>query len=131
MERLVELRDKELLSEKSFEKAGAVVRITTEDGSLGTRGLVTVATEVAIAESRPGMVYACGPVGMLEAVDRLCANHGLPRQLSWEAHMRCGIGLCGSCELPASESGSGEIGHAPCQGSGWLVCLDGPVSCSE
>jgi hypothetical protein len=25
--------------------------------------------------------------------------------------MRCGIGLCGSCEV----------------GSGWLTCLDGPV----
>ncbi|MFX1412146.1 MAG: hypothetical protein ACFFA6_17535, partial [Promethearchaeota archaeon] len=104
-----------------FERAGATVRVTTEDGSLGTRGLVTIAAEAAITEARPDTVYACGPVPMLEAVDRLCAAHSLPRQLSWEAHMRCGMGLCGSCELPIP-------GY---QGSGWLVCRDGPVSFSE
>lgn len=101
-----------------FERAGAAVRVTTEDGSLGTKGLVTAALEAAIAENRPDGVYACGPVKMLEAVDRLCKAHRLPRQLSWEAHMRCGIGLCGSCELLTPSAP-----HA-----GWLVCLDGPVA---
>ena len=57
------------------------------------------------------MVYACGPTGMLQAVADRCASLGLTAQLSWEAHMRCGIGLCGSCEV----------------GNGWLTCLDGPV----
>ena len=57
------------------------------------------------------MVYACGPTGMLQAVADRCATLGLTAQLSWEAHMRCGIGLCGSCEV----------------GNGWLTCLDGPV----
>jgi dihydroorotate dehydrogenase electron transfer subunit len=107
----------ELLLTEAFERAGADVRVTTEDGSRGTRGLVTAAVEAAIAEARPAAVTACGPEGMLTAVDRLCAAHGLPRQLSWEAHMRCGIGLCGSCELPPGKS----------RGAGWLVCLDGPV----
>lgn len=110
-----------------FEHTGAPVLVSTEDGSLGIRGLVTAAMETVIAEHRPDTVYACGPVKMLEAVDQLCANHSLPRQLSWEAHMRCGMGLCGSCELPAPEPDQ----RAACQGSGWLVCLDGPVSFAE
>ncbi|MBN1889377.1 MAG: hypothetical protein JW850_15385 [Thermoflexales bacterium] len=101
-----------------FERIGAAVRVTTEDGSLGTKGLVTAALEAAIAQDRPDGVYACGPVKMLEAVDRLCEAHRLPRQLSWEAHMRCGMGLCGSCELLAP----------PAPQAGWLVCLDGPVA---
>ena len=40
-----------------------------------------------------------------------CQPLNLPVQVAWEAHMRCGIGLCGSCEA----------------GQGWLTCLDGPV----
>jgi len=105
----------DVLLAADFAGAGAAVRITTEDGSLGTPGLVMVALETAIFEVRPHMVYACGPVNMLEAVNRLCARHSLPCQLSWEALIRCGMGLCGSCELS----------HA-----GWLVCRDGPVSFS-
>ncbi len=104
----------EVLLADEFAAAGARVRLATEDGSLGDRGLVTVAAASAIAERRPEMVYACGPGPMLEAMARLCADHNLPHQLSWEAHIRCGLGLCGSCERP---------------GTGWLVCRDGPVSC--
>jgi dihydroorotate dehydrogenase electron transfer subunit len=99
---------------EAFERTGADVVITTEDGSLGTAGLVTVASEAAIQRRPPDVVYACGPVPMLEAVERQCRAHGLPHQLSWEAHMRCGIGLCGSCELEGRD--------------GWLACQDGPVS---
>ena len=102
----------EVLLADEFAAAGAGVRITTEDGSGGAPGLVTAAMEAAIAGRRPDEVYACGPVPMLEAVDRLCVEHDLPCQLSWEAHIRCGLGLCGSCERP---------------GTGWLVCRDGPV----
>jgi dihydroorotate dehydrogenase electron transfer subunit len=52
---------------------------------------------------------------MLEALEKLCMLRDVPHQLSWEAHMRCGIGLCGSCELQVRS------------GAGWLTCLDGPV----
>jgi dihydroorotate dehydrogenase electron transfer subunit len=99
---------------EAFERLGASVVITTEDGSLGTAGLVTDATEAVIRARTPDAVYACGPVPMLEAVERQCLRHDLPHQLSWEAHMRCGIGLCGSCELEGRD--------------GWLACGDGPVS---
>lgn len=91
---------------------GVETHITTDDGSLGTRGLVTLATQTAIQDRRPDMVYACGPAPMLEAIDRQCEAYNLPRQLAWEAHVRCGLGLCGSCELDQT---------------GWLVCRDGPV----
>jgi dihydroorotate dehydrogenase electron transfer subunit len=113
----------DVLLADDFQRVGACVRIATEDGSLGMMGQVTSATEAAIHNERPDTVYACGPVKMLEAIDWQCETHQLPRQLSWEAHMRCGIGLCGSCELPFSQSASQR-------GSGWLVCLDGPVSFS-
>lgn len=87
--------------------------LATEDGSAGLAGLATdaMAPALAAAPAETGMVYACGPTGMLRAVAAICQARGLPVQLSWEAPMRCGIGLCSSCEV----------------GDGWLTCLDGPV----
>jgi dihydroorotate dehydrogenase electron transfer subunit len=110
----------DVLLVEQLRAAGAQVHVATEDGSLGRRGLITAAIGEAILAQRPDCVYSCGPVRMLEAIDVLCETSGLPRQLSWEAHMRCGIGLCGSCEL--------HDVHASGIQSGWLTCLDGPVS---
>ncbi|NJN84229.1 MAG: hypothetical protein HC802_19415 [Caldilineaceae bacterium] len=58
-------------------------------------------------------IYACGPHGMLAALAELGEELGLPSQLSWEAYMRCAIGICGACEQDGS-----------------LLCLDGPVLAS-
>jgi dihydroorotate dehydrogenase electron transfer subunit len=108
---------KSVSSVQSVEK----LRITTEDGTLGERGLVTQAVEAAIAAHRPDCVYACGPVPMLTALVRQCQGHSLPHQFSWEAHLRCGMGICGSCELDAQTRQATNIP------AGWLVCRDGPV----
>jgi dihydroorotate dehydrogenase electron transfer subunit len=99
--------------------------ITTEDGTLGTQGLVTQATADAIASHRPYCVYACGPLPMLTALAKQCRKHDLPHQLSWEAHIRCGMGICGDCELDAKTRQAANIP------AGWLVCKDGPVSFSS
>lgn len=97
-----------------FRRDGADVRVATEDGSLGTQGLVTGIMETSIEANSPDVVYACGPLPMLEVVESHCLSRGLPHQLSWEARMRCGMGLCGTCEVPGRD--------------GWLACTDGPVS---
>ncbi len=84
--------------------------VTTEDGSLGQKGLVTDVVEPLLAAGAVDTLYGCGPHGMLVALARLARRYGVPAQLSWEAYMRCGLGLCGSCE------------H-----EGRLLCLEGPV----
>lgn len=106
-------RQADLLLTKAFETLGMPLWLTTEDGSAGRQGLVTEAIPEVLASSLipPTGVYACGPTGMLNAVANWSAEAHIPAQLSWEAHMRCGLGLCGSCEI----------------GAGWLTCLDGPV----
>ena len=68
-------------------------------------------TRSSCGERQVDTLYACGPNGMLAALEQLALQAGVPAQLSWEAHMRCGIGVCGSCE----------------HGDGLLVCRDGPV----
>jgi dihydroorotate dehydrogenase electron transfer subunit len=99
-------------------QAGIDVNIATEDGSLGIKGLVTTGLKETLAQDTIAMVYACGPARMLQAVAEVCKTQMVPCQLSWEALMRCGMGLCGSCELEA------EFGEP----AGWLVCMDGPIS---
>jgi dihydroorotate dehydrogenase electron transfer subunit len=86
------------------------VHVTTEDGSRGQPGRVTDALAPRVAAGEVDGIYACGPHGMLAALSALGAAAGIPCQLSWEAYMRCGIGICGACE------------H-----EGKVLCLDGPV----
>lgn len=100
----------DLLLVRALRMAGADVIATTEDGSQGERGLVTEAAGRMAEFDPPSTLYACGPHAMLGAVRSLASAKGLPAQLSWEAYMRCAIGICGSCE------------H-----EGVLLCADGPV----
>lgn len=100
----------DLLLVDALEATGAEVVVTTEDGSRGLTGLVTDAVGPMLAVDPPDTLYACGPHGMLAALEAMAAAAGVTAQLSWEAYMRCGVGLCGSCE------------HR-----GLLLCADGPV----
>jgi dihydroorotate dehydrogenase electron transfer subunit len=103
----------DLLLVEAFKALDIPLWLTTEDGSLGRQGLATDALSTVMATSpvKPQVVYACGPTGMLQAVAEQCAGENIAVQLAWESYMRCGLGLCGSCEV----------------GEGWLTCLDGPV----
>lgn len=83
---------------------------TTEDGSQGAPGRVTDVLEPLLASQEVDGIFACGPHGMLDALTRLAGRYGVACQLSWEAYMRCAMGICGACE------------HA-----GQVLCLDGPV----
>ena len=100
----------ELLYVDRFERLPVPVHAATEDGSRGTRGLVTEVVAPLLASGRFDRLCACGPEGMLDNLAALCLRAGVPGELSWEAYMRCGIGICGACE------------HAT-----RLVCMDGPV----
>jgi dihydroorotate dehydrogenase electron transfer subunit len=111
----------DLLLVEDFQAAGCEVRIATEDGSRGQKGLITSITAQAMNDFKPDRLYACGPEAMLVALAEQCKAHKLPAQLSWEALMRCGIGICGSCELDAAVR---EKTGIP---AGWLTCQDGPV----
>ena len=96
----------------NYAKTGSTLQLLTctEDGSSGVQGRVTDLLEERLAAGEFDLICACGPDGMLAALDRMGGRYGVPRQLSWEAYMRCGIGICGSCE------------H-----DGRVLCLDGPV----
>jgi dihydroorotate dehydrogenase electron transfer subunit len=111
----------EVLLTDAFTAIGCHLHINTDDGSLGSQGLVTQAVSQVLDTQTIDTLYGCGPLPMLSALAHICREARLPHQLSWEALMRCGIGLCGSCELPEAVCRNAGIP------TGWLACMDGPV----
>jgi len=101
---------RDLLLVDAFEACGGEVHLVTEDGSRGSKGLVTDVVAPMLDADAPDTLYGCGPGGMLNALQQLAGGSGVPSQLCWEKYMRCGIGVCGSCE------------H-----EGMLLCTEGPV----
>ena len=108
-----------LLLVDAFERLGCGLVLTTEDGSCGEQGLITSPISRLTASRSFDTLYACGPGAMLSALAAICNENRLDYQLSWEAKMRCGMGLCGSCEVFQSQ----DANLPP----GWLACFDGPV----
>lgn len=88
--------------------------ITSDDGSIGQKGFATGAAEKLMGEKKYDTVYSCGPEKMMAGLAGICSRKKVKFQFSLERYMKCGIGLCGECEL-----------------SGMLVCRDGPVFSGE
>ena len=88
------------------------VEFTTEDGSRGTRGLVT---DLLGPRLGPGVeVYTCGPDRMMARVASLCEAAGVPCEASLESPMACGYGVCLGCAVPRRDS------------TYLYACVDGP-----
>jgi dihydroorotate dehydrogenase electron transfer subunit len=83
-----------------FERLGVELVLTTEDGSRGVHGRVTVPLERDLTTARNICLYACGPEPMLAAVARLAAASNHRVQVSVERVMGCGLGGCYSCVIP-------------------------------
>lgn len=93
--------------------------ITTEDGSTGLIGKVTDVLAEIIETNKVEILYSCGPMGMLEAINKIAVEMNVIHQCSIEESMACGIGVCMTCVLPIK----GEDGVIRMLRS----CIDGPV----
>jgi dihydroorotate dehydrogenase electron transfer subunit len=82
---------------------GVGLHLTTEDGTIGTKGLVTAALEARLEahRGRAVRVMGCGPNGMLWAIGRIAKARDVPCFISLEENMACGIGVCLGCAIPA------------------------------
>ncbi len=97
------------------------IMVATEDGSMGFKGLVTPLLEEVLSKNKETAfnVMTCGPFPMMHAVAALCSRYAARCQVSLEARMACGSGLCLGCAVPSA-------------GEGYLhVCREGPVFDSE
>lgn len=105
-----------------FERLGVRVVLSTEDGSRGTAGRITVPLGQALdALPRRANVrlYVCGPTPMMHAVAQLAATHDRACDVSLEQVMGCGLGGCYSCVVLARDAG----------GTPHFIrsCIEGPV----
>jgi len=107
-------RAQDVILAEHIRSFGCPVYPATEDGSLGHKGLATDVAEALLRDQPNAAVYACGPEPMLEKLARMCYTSHAPGQFSMERLMKCGLGVCGSCD------------HG-----GLLVCKDGPVFSTE
>lgn len=98
--------------------------VTTDDGSFGRKGFVTVHLEnwLTNAKYRPSeiVIFSCGPEAMLAEVAKVAEKHNVDCQVSMERMMACGIGLCQSCAVDVKQAGSKDAVYKLC-------CKDGPV----
>ena len=95
------------------------VTITTDDGSLGQRGWVSDVLPDIIRRTGAGVVYGCGPMGMLRSITEVAAAEGAVAQVAVEESMACGVGVCMTCVMPVE----GKDGVTRMVRS----CVEGPV----
>lgn len=111
-------RDQDTFLKEEFEPYGDVY-VSTEDGSVGTKGNVIDAVREQAVQG--AVIYACGPTPMLKGVKAYAAEMGLEAQISLEERMACGIGACLACVCKSKE----VDGHTHVHNK--RVCRDGPV----
>lgn len=73
--------------------------ITTDDGSLGQKGIVTDALRDVIKRKTISQIVAVGPLPMMQAVSELTRAHKIPTLVSLNALMIDGTGMCGCCRV--------------------------------
>lgn len=108
----------DLIDLPRLRRLGMNLMLSTDDGSQGFRGVVTE----ALQHHRPHIgrafrVYGCGPEPMLAALQELALAQAWPGELSLEAPMPCGVGVCLGCIKPSRSH----------PGTYVRVCHDGPV----
>ena len=112
---IVGFRNKDIvILEDEFKACSDELRIMTDDGSYGTKGVVTAALdELVAAGNQYDLVITIGPLIMMKFVVKTCQKHGLKSIVSMNPIMIDGTGMCGGCRLTVG----GETKFA---------CVDGP-----
>ena len=115
-------RNNDLFLKDEFTSYGKVI-VSTEDGSVGTKGNVIDA--IRENDVQGDIIFACGPTPMLRGVKAYAQEKGLKAQLSLEEKMACGIGACLACVCQSKEVDS----HTHVLNK--RLCKDGPVFYAE
>ncbi|MBQ2871495.1 sulfide/dihydroorotate dehydrogenase-like FAD/NAD-binding protein [bacterium] len=107
-------RNKDLIFwNEKMKDACTELHITTDDGSLGTKGFVTGVMEGIMAKEKVDYAIAVGPMPMMRAVAELTRGKGIKTEASMNPIMVDGTGMCGACRVTVG----GKVKFA---------CVDGP-----
>ena len=112
---VIGFKNKDLvILEDKFAAASSVLKVCTDDGSYGQKGLVTEALKELIdAGNQYDEIFAIGPMVMMKFVCMTTKPYGIPTTVSMSPIMIDGTGMCGGCRLTVG----GETKFA---------CVDGP-----
>ena len=105
-------KDLIILEEQVREYSDEVI-IMTDDGSYGTKGLITNGVESVIQREKVDQVVTIGPAVMMKFVALLTAKYDIPTVASLNTIMVDGTGMCGACRVTVD-------------GRTKFVCVDGP-----
>ena len=113
---------------EDFQKMDSTMDISTEDGSIGKKGLVTDLLKKELLKKGNHIVYACGPKGMLKEVAGIAEKADVPCYVSLDNAMACGIGACLGCAVKIrSQESEVRSQKSKTFGPYKMVCSDGPV----
>ena len=112
---VIGFKNKDLvILEDKFAAASSVLKVCTDDGSYGEKGVVTEALKELIdSGNQYDEIFAIGPMVMMKFVCKTTEPYGIPTTVSMSPIMIDGTGMCGGCRL----SVGGEMKFA---------CVDGP-----
>lgn len=112
---IVGFRNKDLvILENEFDRVSDVLKIMTDDGSHGEKGLVTDALKALIESGEQyDEVITIGPLIMMKFVCKLTKEYGIKTVVSMNPIMIDGTGMCGGCRLTVG-------------GKTKFACVDGP-----
>ncbi len=112
---IIGARSKELvILENEMKETCSQLYITTDDGTCGKKGLVTdVLKELLSANKHIDLIYAIGPIVMMNAVAELTRAYKIKTIVSLNPIMVDATGMCGSCRV--------SVG-----GKTYFSCVDGP-----
>lgn len=102
-----------IILREQLEKVSDEVIIMTDDGSLGTKGLVTQGVEQVIQREQVDKCITIGPAIMMKFVALTTLKYNIPTEASLNTIMVDGTGMCGGCRV--------HVG-----GKTRFVCVDGP-----
>ncbi|MDR2809822.1 MAG: bifunctional dihydroorotate dehydrogenase B NAD binding subunit/NADPH-dependent glutamate synthase [Tannerellaceae bacterium] len=107
-------RTKELIIlEEQMRAHSDEVILMTDDGSYGTKGLVTNGVESVILREKVDLCVTIGPAVMMKFVAALTKRYEIPTVASLNTIMVDGTGMCGACRITVG-------------GKTRFVCIDGP-----
>lgn len=111
---IIAARTKDLIIlEEQMKVNSDEVIVMTDDGSYGTKGLVTNGVEAVIHREKVDLCVTIGPAIMMKFVSKLTEKYEVPTVASLNTIMVDGTGMCGACRVSVGNKTK-------------FVCVDGP-----
>lgn len=102
-----------LILEKELKESSSQLLVATDDGSYGRKGFTTDILKELLSKDKFSLVYAVGPIPMMEKVALVTKEYNVKTLVSLNALMVDATGMCGSCRVTVG----GKVKFS---------CVDGP-----